>query len=223
MLLSSTVPFSPSSNTTHKLSSAVSVPAYTRSSHSAGGVAQALLDDDEDWEEDFQTPHTPIHLVVRQEEGEVNRPPSEWRPPGEVRHGGWLPEWTSARRSLRPWMRLTPTGGHSGGCKWPSKVLGMRRSHGMNCLLRLHQGLRVQLRPWPSILWLCGGGTSRCNGRACACLLPPSSTLASFLLMRRQKRYGRTTLVCGLLLCAAKGGRGGLQKKVGGEEGDPRD
>ena len=48
-----------------KLSSDVSVPAYARSSHSAVGVAQASLDDDEDLEEDFQTPHTPICCMVR--------------------------------------------------------------------------------------------------------------------------------------------------------------
>ena len=57
--------FSPSSDTAPKLSSAVSVLAYARSSHSAGGVAQALLDDDEDGEEDLQTPHTPVHHMVR--------------------------------------------------------------------------------------------------------------------------------------------------------------
>ena len=51
-------PFYPSLNTTSKLSSTVSVPAYSRSSHSSGGVAQASLNDDEYWEEDFQTPHT---------------------------------------------------------------------------------------------------------------------------------------------------------------------
>ena len=44
----------------------MSVPAYARSSCSAGGVAQALLDDDkEEEEEDFQTPHTPMHCMVR--------------------------------------------------------------------------------------------------------------------------------------------------------------
>ena len=32
----------------------------------------------------------------------------------------------------------------------------------------LHQGQRVQLGPWPSILSLCGGGTSRCGGRVSA-------------------------------------------------------
>ena len=57
--------FSPSSNTTPKLSSAVNILAYTRSSRSVQGVAQASLDNDEDWEEDFQTPHTPVHHMVR--------------------------------------------------------------------------------------------------------------------------------------------------------------
>ena len=47
----------------------MSIPAYARSICSAGGVAQALLDDDEDWEEDFQTSHTPIHHMVGWEEG----------------------------------------------------------------------------------------------------------------------------------------------------------
>ena len=58
-------PFSPRSDTTPKLSLAVSIPAYARSSRSAGGVAQALLDDEENEEEDFQTPHTPVHCMVR--------------------------------------------------------------------------------------------------------------------------------------------------------------
>ena len=66
--------FSPSSDTAPKLSLAVSVPAYARSSHSAGGVAQALLNDDEDGEEDFQPPHTPVHCVVRSEEGGQGEP-----------------------------------------------------------------------------------------------------------------------------------------------------
>ena len=69
--------FSPGSDTTPKLSSAVSIPAYARSSCSAGGVAQALLDDDEDGEEDFQTPHTPVCHLVRQEEGSQGEPAAE--------------------------------------------------------------------------------------------------------------------------------------------------
>ena len=49
-------------------------PGYARSSHSAGGMAQASLDDDEDWEEAFQTPHTPVCRVVRREEGGQGKP-----------------------------------------------------------------------------------------------------------------------------------------------------
>ena len=52
-------PFSPSSNTTPKLSSALSVSAYARSSCSAGGVAWASLSD----------PTHPLRHMVRQEEG----------------------------------------------------------------------------------------------------------------------------------------------------------
>ena len=111
-------PFSPSLNITPKLSSAVSIPAYARSSCSTGGVAQALLDDDEDWEETFR-PHTPLYATWLGERrvAKANQPPSKWRPLGEVQHGGCLPKWTSTRRSLRPWRRLTFTGGHSSGCK----------------------------------------------------------------------------------------------------------
>ena len=69
--------FSPSLDTTPKLSSAVSVPAYARSSRFAQGVAQALLDDDEDKEEDFQTPHIPMHHIIRQEEGGQGKPAAE--------------------------------------------------------------------------------------------------------------------------------------------------
>ena len=58
-------PLSPSSNTMPKLSSAMTVPSYAQSSHSAGGMVWASLDDDEVWEDDFQTPHTPVHHVVR--------------------------------------------------------------------------------------------------------------------------------------------------------------
>ena len=50
---------------------------YARSSHSAGGVAQALLDDDDEEEEDFQMPHTPVCHVVRQEEGGQGKPAAE--------------------------------------------------------------------------------------------------------------------------------------------------
>ena len=58
-------PLSPSSNTMPKLPSAVNIPAYAQSSHSTEGMAQASLDDDEVGEDYFQTPHTPVHHIVR--------------------------------------------------------------------------------------------------------------------------------------------------------------
>ena len=80
--------FSQSPNTTPKLSSAVSVPAHARSSCSAEGVAQASLDDDEDWEEDFQMPHTLMHHVVRREEGSQGKPAAE-----HMEASGGSPAW----------------------------------------------------------------------------------------------------------------------------------
>ena len=58
-------PLSQSSNTTPMLSSAVNIPAYAQSSCSAGGMAQASLDDEKIGEDDFHTPHTPVCHVVK--------------------------------------------------------------------------------------------------------------------------------------------------------------
>ena len=93
--------FSPSPYTTPKLSSAVSIPAYARSSHSTEGVAQALLDDDKDWEGDFQTPHTPYTMWPGERKAAKVNQPGRWRPQEEVQHGSSWPVWTSAKRSLR--------------------------------------------------------------------------------------------------------------------------
>ena len=94
--------FYPSPDTTPKLSSAVSIPAHARSSCSGEGVAQALLNDDEDWEEDFQTPHTPVHCVVRREEGGQGETAAEQMEAsgGSPACRSW-PVWTSAKQSLR--------------------------------------------------------------------------------------------------------------------------
>ena len=70
-------PLSPSSNTMPKLSSAVNILAYTWSSCSAGGMAQASLDDDEVGEDNFQIPHTPVCHVVRQDRGGCGEPAAE--------------------------------------------------------------------------------------------------------------------------------------------------
>ena len=84
--------FFPSSYATPKLSLAVSILAYARSSCSAGDVAQALLDDDKDEEQDFQTPHTPVYHMVRWEEGGQGEPAAEWMEAS----GGSLAWWFMA-------------------------------------------------------------------------------------------------------------------------------
>ena len=51
-----------------KVASAVKIPSHAQSSHSGEGTAQASLNEDEAWEDDFQTPHTPVHHVMQQED-----------------------------------------------------------------------------------------------------------------------------------------------------------
>ena len=50
-------PLYPGADTMPKLASAVIVPAYAHSSRSSGETARASLDDEDAWEDDFQTPH----------------------------------------------------------------------------------------------------------------------------------------------------------------------
>ena len=57
-------PLSPGANTMPKLTSAVNILAYAWSSHSGGGMARASLDDEDAWEDDFQTLHTLVHCIV---------------------------------------------------------------------------------------------------------------------------------------------------------------
>ena len=59
---------SPDTSTTPKFASAVNVPSHAQSSHSGEGMAWASLDEDDVWEDDFQTPHTPVHRVVQRED-----------------------------------------------------------------------------------------------------------------------------------------------------------
>ena len=58
-------PLSLGANTMPKLASAVNVPAYAQSSRSDRGMAGASLDDEDAWEDDFQTLHTPVCCVVQ--------------------------------------------------------------------------------------------------------------------------------------------------------------
>ena len=57
-------PTSPSANTMPKLASTVNVLGYAHSSRLGGGMAWAYLNDEDMWEDDFQTLHMPVHHVV---------------------------------------------------------------------------------------------------------------------------------------------------------------
>ena len=57
-----------------KLALAVNVPSNAQSSHSGGGMAQASLNDEDAWDDDFQTPHTPVCCVVWREDGGCREP-----------------------------------------------------------------------------------------------------------------------------------------------------
>ena len=58
---------SPNTNTMPKLALAVNVPSHAQSSYSGGGMAWASLNNDDAWDDDFQTPHTPVHCHGRME------------------------------------------------------------------------------------------------------------------------------------------------------------
>ena len=73
-----------------KLASAVNVPSHAQSSHSAGGMARASLDDEDAWDDDFQTPHTPVHHVVQTENG-GHREPVNGRMEASRGSSGWCP------------------------------------------------------------------------------------------------------------------------------------
>ena len=83
-------PLSPDANTMPKLASAVNIPSYAQSSHSCGGMAWASLDDEDAWEDDFQTPHMPVHHVVRQD-GDGHGEPATGRMEASRGSPGWLP------------------------------------------------------------------------------------------------------------------------------------
>ena len=60
---------SPDANAMPKLASAVNIQSHAQSSHSCGEMAHASLDDEDAWEDDFQTPHTPVCHIVWQDGG----------------------------------------------------------------------------------------------------------------------------------------------------------
>ena len=58
-------PISPGADTMPKLASAVNVLAYACSSRSSKGMARSSLDNEDAWEDDFQTPPIPVCHVVQ--------------------------------------------------------------------------------------------------------------------------------------------------------------
>ena len=59
---------SPNVSTTPKVASVVNVPSHAQSSHFSEGMAWASLNEDNVWEDDSQTLHTPVHHVMQQED-----------------------------------------------------------------------------------------------------------------------------------------------------------
>ena len=59
---------SPDISTTPKVASVVNISSHAQSSHSGEGMAWASLDEDKALEDDFQTPYTPVHHVMWQED-----------------------------------------------------------------------------------------------------------------------------------------------------------
>ena len=69
----------PNVSTMPKVASVVNIPSHAWSSHSGEGMARAFLDEDDAWEDDFQTPHTPVcHVMQWEEDG--HRCPAEGKP-----------------------------------------------------------------------------------------------------------------------------------------------
>ena len=83
-------PLSPGADTMPKLASAVKVPSYAWSSCSSRGMARASLDEEDAWEDNFQTPHMPVHHVVWCDGGSCGEPAVERMEPTEG-----SPSWQS--------------------------------------------------------------------------------------------------------------------------------
>ena len=78
---------SPNISTMPKVVSAVNVPSHARSSHSSEGTARASLDENDMWEDYFQTLHMPVHHVVQQED-DGHGDPAEGRQESSRRNPG---------------------------------------------------------------------------------------------------------------------------------------
>ena len=93
-----------------KLALAVNVLSHTWSSHSSGGMARASLDDEDAWNDNFQTPHTPVHRVVWRGDGSHGEPVNGslkgspgWRPGYQIDIG----EEETTLETMDPTWRTT--------------------------------------------------------------------------------------------------------------------
>ena len=121
---------SPDTNTMPKLASAVNIPSHARSSHSGGGMARASLDDEDAWDDDFQTPHTSLPHHTERMTAAENWSMEGWKPRGEVQAGELVTRWMLVRKPhLRP---LTLPGEPPTGFSWRSRASLMTRCPGMN-------------------------------------------------------------------------------------------
>ena len=128
-------PLSPNANTMPKLASAVNVLSYAQSSHSCRGMAWASLDDEDAWEDDFQTPHMPVHRVVWQHGGSCRGPATErmeasrgspgWQPYYQVDIGEEKVMLESIDPSWRAthWLQLTVQGIEEDEVPWYELVI----------------------------------------------------------------------------------------------------
>ena len=76
-------PLSLDADTMPKLASAVNVLSYAQSSCSSGGMARASLDEEDMWEDDFQTLHMPVCHVVRHDRDSHREPAMERMEPAK--------------------------------------------------------------------------------------------------------------------------------------------
>ena len=123
-------PLSPDADTMPKLASAVNVPSYAPFSHSSRGMAWASLDDEDAWEDGFQTPHRPVCCIVWMGVATENRQQRGWKPPGEAPAGSHITKWILVvrRRRLNPLILI---GGPLTGSNWRSRALQKTKCPGM--------------------------------------------------------------------------------------------
>ena len=112
---------SPNVSTMPKVALAVNVPSHAQSSHSSEGMAQASLDEDDAWEDDFQNLHTPVHCVVHREDNGHRGSPGQ-RTEYQVDIG-------MEEDMLEP---STLPGEPPSGFSWQSRASRMTRCPGMN-------------------------------------------------------------------------------------------